>query len=325
MKEKFYCSREDIDYMIELYESGLSQRQVAKKIGCSHRLVTKKLAENNVKPRDKAFYAKSFSDEVEDKIIEDYNSGMSIRRIAKKYGCTTMPICSLFKRRGLKFREPTDAIGKYKINIHYFDEIDTQDKAYILGFLYADGWNTSVYEHGHYIAGMTLKSNDRYMLENINNLMESTYPIKTTKQEDREYSTLYFCNKHLVLRLHQLGITPRKTFTTTFPEWLSEELIPHFLRGLLDGDGSISSSLFYVNYVGSDALMYSIRNLLYEKFGFLATMYPHYESDGISQLFIYKYIYKIPFLEWIYKDANLKLERKYNLYLKMIDRYKHVC
>jgi len=308
--------------IIDLYESGLSQRQVAKIIGCSHRLVTVRLAENNIKQREKGDYAKQFDDSTENSIIMEYNSGMSLRELADKYGCSTMPIVSLFKRRGLKLRGPNEKITKYHIDKNYFDNIDTQEKAYILGYLYADGWNTSIYEHGHYIIGMTLHNQDAYILYRISELMNSNYPIKDFKNRyGNYYKQWYFCNKYLVMRLDELGITPRKSKTTVFPDWLNENLIPHFLRGLFDGDGSISSDLQYVNLVGSDSLINSIYEFIYKKFGIMCRKYSHHVSDGISQIFINKGMDKLDFLDYIYNGATIKLERKYNLYCDMKKKY----
>ena len=49
---------------------------------------------------------------------------------------------------------------KYNVNDNYFDVIDNQNKAYILGFLYADGCN---YKNGYF--KIDLQEEDKNMLE----------------------------------------------------------------------------------------------------------------------------------------------------------------
>ena len=71
------------------------------------------------------------------------------------------------------------------------------------------------------------------------------------KYQNRDYNftrdmcRLSFRSDQIVDDLIKLGCPPRKTFKITFP---SEEIVPnnlinHFLRGYLDGDGSISGSV----------------------------------------------------------------------------------
>lgn len=43
----------------------------------------------------------------------------------------------------------------------------------------------------------------------------------------------------MVADLEKWGCIENKTFKLKFPEFLSEELVPHFIRGYFDGDGSV--------------------------------------------------------------------------------------
>lgn len=319
---KKYTS-DDIDSIIALYSEGLSQRQVAKQVGCSPSFVKTTLRDHNVPQRTKAFYAKSFDDKTEEMIINDYQCGLSIRDLAKKYNSSTMPIVSLFKRHNLEFRDLSHSIRVYDINEDYFNEVDTPNKAYILGFLLADGANTSDYAHGHYLITLTIHPKDEHILEEIRKEMSMESGIFGVYREktDTTYVQIRICNKQLVLRLHELGIVPCKSFITTFPHWLSDDLTPHFLRGLFDGDGSISTALDYANIVGSDSLIYDVAKLIEEKFDFTPHIYPHAISKGISFMVISRKNDKLKFLDWIYHDADLKLQRKYNLYQKLVSKY----
>lgn len=67
----------------------------------------------------------------------------TIKQLSEKYCITTVAIIGLLKRRGYIMKPQTELQRKYPINETFFDTIDTQEKAYILGLLYADGYNNT--------------------------------------------------------------------------------------------------------------------------------------------------------------------------------------
>ena len=313
MKQKIKKTDEIVNSIVELYNNGLSQRQIAKEIGCGATFVSHILNENGVIKKGKAFYAKKFNNEIESIIINEYNSGLTIMELAKKYNCTNSVILSIFKRNNLSFRETRDYTKKYSINEKYFDSIDNQDKAYILGLLYTDGWNISRYKIHSYGCGIALKSEDEYILHAINNLMDSDYPITHICRDEKTYSKLSITNRDVVLSLEKLGIVPAKSFKVEFPAWLNKNLMRHFIRGLLDGDGCIRNDLKSISIVGNYKLIYGLKNFLDDYLDYDCKIYPHSRSEKICYLHIHPINKKIMFLDWIYNNANLKLDRKYNI------------
>ena len=308
--------------MIELYNSGLSQSQVAKNLGCSKSCVEKVLHAFNINQRDKAYYAKAFDDVTENRIIEDYyDNRMSIRELAKKYNCSTSPIITLFKRKGLKFNAPS-TYHKYSIDEHFFDEIDTEEKAYILGFLYADGGNCS--GKTRYIISLVLHPNDVAILERIKFELKMESPItdwKSTKN-GKIYKRIQICNKHMVKMLEKYGLVPRKSLIVTYPEWLREDLHRHFLRGLFDGDGSIQSNLNYINFCGSVYIINHIKAMFENKFDASIRVYKNEtHHPNFASMFCSNRADMVRILHWMYDDSNIRLERKYQLYLQVKAKY----
>lgn len=323
MKKRIKRSEELVKKIIDMYTDGLSQREIAKEICSAASFVGKILRENKIQQRGKAFYAKKFNDEVENQIIHDYFvDRLTTQQLEEKYNCTNTVFVTIFKRRNLQFRECREYTRKHNINMHYFDNIDNQDKAYILGFFYADGWNISNFEHGSYLCGMTLNRKDEHILRQIKDKMESEYPIIRFNRQDKEYSKMYFANKELACRLNDLGVVPAKTFNVKFPKWLDEELIPHFIRGLMDGDGCIRWDLRSLSIVGYKDLIYDLKKILDVKLDYDCRVYRHTKSNDIRYIHIHPLDKKVMFLNWIYKDADLKLVRKYYIYLRMLEKYK---
>jgi hypothetical protein len=125
---------------------------------------------------------------------------------------------------------------KKRYDENFFEVIDTEDKAYFLGFIYADGClinndKKSIYE-------ITIKINNKddhiliKLIKKINGEMKLWYNKK------REMCEIRLNGKKIVSDLENKGVHPNKTFTIKYPV-IDEKLERHFLRGYFDGDGCI--------------------------------------------------------------------------------------
>lgn len=129
-------------------------------------------------------------------------------------------------------------------NENYFDIIDTSQKAYFLGLMYADGYishstrkNGSVY----YIMSISLQVQDKSVLEKLRNEMNRPNElilVKTNGKRNPQYRFTVSGEKiHHDLEKH--GCIERKSLNLQFPTTVPEELMSHFIRGYFDGDGCI--------------------------------------------------------------------------------------
>lgn len=122
----------------------------------------------------------------------------------------------------------------YKVNENYFEKIDTPEKAYVLGFFYADGYNNQKIGVLEFV-----QIKERLdILEQIRKQLSCNYNIK-------EYTsgkcTLNICSKKMSSDIANAGAVQNKSDLLEFPseQIISKELIPHFIRGYFDGDGCI--------------------------------------------------------------------------------------
>ena len=104
-----------------------------------------------------------------------------------------------------------------------------------------------------------------------------------------------------------------KTYVLEWPNDLSDELIPHFLRGFMDGDGTIGHNR--LGWVGTVMMMDKIKSILHDVFDIDANM-EDTNNNIIKRLMVYRRSDIKRILDWIYKDADMKLERKYQKYLE---------
>lgn len=185
---------------------------------------------------------KKFEKNTIDEILAKYDSGQSITRLNKEYHTTKVRDILLQNNRVVP--ESKKGFGgakrKYTLNEDYFEKLDSKDKAYFLGFIYADGFITKR-SQGQNILGITLAEDEP--LEKFKKYINCNKPIgiykKINSYSDKSIEhKLALISDKLVSDIEKLGVIERKTLILTFPD-LSKDLIPHFIRGYFDGDGSV--------------------------------------------------------------------------------------
>ena len=130
---------------------------------------------------------------------------------------------------------------QYQIEENIFDVIDNAEKAYWLGFIYAEGGIDKS-------AGYKLVINQH--IKNIGQLkafkvfLKSDVPIKLYPHYKSPRATIRICRKKIVDNLAKYGIMERKSATLKFPN-IQKEYYADFIRGYFDGDGSLG---YYVNH-----------------------------------------------------------------------------
>lgn len=137
-------------------------------------------------------------------------------------------------------------MGKYTYNKDYFKEIDSFEKAYWLGFLYADGCITRFYKDEKLKSmslEITLQNDDKNHLIKFRDALDSNVPIKDKLVAGKYKSSRIVINcTGMCNDLINLGCTPQKSIILEFPKnnILPEKYINDFVRGYFDGDGGVS-------------------------------------------------------------------------------------
>lgn len=182
------------------------------------------------------------SDEQKQLMVDLYLSGMSQIDAAKAVGFTNGVLRRELKLRGISSHNFGPLIRKHKINEHFFKTIDSENKAYWLGFIAADGCVSKDLK----VLKIRLSIKDREHLEKIRTDLGSDAPITIidTFNFGKNYQlvSINFCSKILNQDLYNLNIIPNKTLTLqTTPKNLLGDFEKDYWRGLIDGDGHIDS------------------------------------------------------------------------------------
>jgi hypothetical protein len=205
---------------------------------------------------------------------------------------------------------------KYNVDDNFFEKIDNEYNAYILGFIYADG---CILERNQF--SITVKRDDEYILEKINICMKSNFPIvRYSSKYDENHkatdkSSLRITSKKIIEDLYKLGCTKRKSDTLTFPK-IDKVYIRDFMRGYFDGDGTvflvqeddirfgiISTKEFCDSFL--KLLPYNGKTEIHKEYRCEKNVY--YISLGGK--YVIKKIY-----DFLYDNSNIYLTRKYDIF-----------
>ena len=200
--------------------------------------------------------------------------------------------------------------GKQDINSNIFSKIDTEEKAYWLGFMYADGNLSSTTNH----ISLELSLKDEEHLIKFNTFLNKSKVIK----KDSFRCRCIFQDLKIYNDLIKLGCIPRKSLILKFPKntQVPKDLIHHFIRGYVDGDGSIyiTNNNINVSVLGTKEFL----NILIRTLGLPKRNLYKNNKNNNSNCYFFQYSGKnaILFINKIYKDATVYLERKYEKYLE---------
>ena len=198
---------------------------------------------------------------------------------------------------------------KYTYNRDYFETIDSEEKAYWLGFIAADG-NVATKMNSMRI---NLNEIDRDHLKKFKKSIEGNQPIKDSIRE-KNHSVYIDMNSNKVCRdLLKYGVTPRKSLTLDINfDLIPDNLIHHFIRGYFDGDGSINvyhrAPYYYdeweLSFISTEKVL-----LAFQKF--IGVPHKLYRC-GNNYRFCYKGKKDIEkAILYMYDNANVYLDRKY--------------
>lgn len=208
---------------------------------------------------------------------------------------------------------------KYELDELFFENIDTEEKAYWFGFMCADGYvseKKSTME-------VTLQERDIYHLEKFKNSLRSNYKLTRHKKvlNGKEFIgyRLTFSSEKMKKDLVDKGCTIRKSLTLKFPtsDVVPKELVRHFIRGYFDADGCIYKNSnrnisYTVELTGTiEFLERYVKEIKLHK---NKLHHPHEDRIGVNfYKSSYAGQYALHILKYMYDGATVFLDRKYEL------------
>jgi hypothetical protein len=272
---------------------------------------------------------KRFTDTEKINIIKLYKSGRRPQWLAKKFKVTDVAIRCLLNREDVELRSLSESHWWFDINEGFFDKIDTEEKAYFLGILYADGCN----KRPRNIVTIFLKEEDVELIKKLNRLIYPKKPIVFDKSPTYTMVGIRITNQRISERLEELGMVKAKTFKLVFPDWLKKGLYPHFIRGYFDGDGYIGTTKgvnkkgckFFkdkISITGTEMFCHHLTEIFKKEINIncsIGTRHPE-RNHNIRTISIDGRHQVAKLGNYMYKNSTIKLKRKYKRYFKILTR-----
>ena len=252
----------------ELYLKGYLVKDIAKELNLNSSTISNKLKTLNLQREEPLIKSKIW--EKSEEIISLYNQGIGSHRISKQLGISKTTVLDYLRKLDINRRENNGNLQrKYDLDFSYFTEINTEEKAYILGILCADG---STYKD-EYKVSIGLVEKDLPVLEFIKEQLGYTGPLyynnRNSKNEKWQNTyTLSISSKQIWEDCQKWGLLINKTFKTTFPLTIPKGFYKDFIRGYFDGDGYVSKKGYRIELVGTEELLIEIANQIHFNTGY---------------------------------------------------------
>lgn len=292
--------------IIKLYNSGLSMTKAGMPYNISSATVMAILNRNNIPKRTKGgIYVIP-----EQEVITRYKNGESCQAIADSFKVTFHTISNILEKNNIA-RD-----NRYKninLNEDYFEKIDSNDKAYFLGFMLTDG-NISLKEN---IIRLSLSFKDEEILNVFKEKTGNANKICIRKDEKHNERIFQLRSKKWKNDLAKYGVVPQKTFISEMPI-LSEDMMPHLIRGMIDGDGWISFSSHQIGFCGNEKTVIQLKEYLVKTLNVYDVSVIH-ASENLWQITWASKTDIKKIGSYIYQNKdNCFLTRKYNNFLQII-------
>lgn len=279
-----------------------------------------------------------FSEIQKQEMVQRYKDGnCTLTSLAKEYGSFRKIITSILLKNNVIIKSQNESQRLFPLNQEFFDIIDTEEKAYFLGLLYADGYNN---EERNLIQ-LSLSEEDVDILHSFNKSLESSKKLEflNIKKRNPKWKNAYRLSINSIKiskRLAELGCWQRKSLTLKFPteDQVPSHLLRHFIRGYFDGDGCICLStnraginknkqVYTFSVISTKDFCSGLKNTISKNIDIDCRMYDLGKNYNISTKVIAKSgQLALEILKWLYQDATVYLQRKYNKYLECLSNKK---
>ncbi len=243
-------SQETYNKIVELYQQGtMTKVAIAKECGCSVDTVTRTLQrlgliESRLSPKLQNIY---------NNVVQEFKEGAYCKELAKKYQVDEHSIYKILDKAGIKRQTGYHS----KCDELYFSSIDNPHKAYLLGFITADGavandvLSIEVHKDDAGVLGFAkAQINPNATLTPTRDCLKVTFGAKALGRDLSKYGVIQ--NKSKLIKRVPVDLIPKN-------------LLPFYFRGLIDGDGCIHKDGKIAIYSGSREFIEDVQRILVQE------------------------------------------------------------
>ena len=255
-------TKEQEQIIIERYSNGETAVAISKDIGISNSTISrfvKKIGISRGRQTKKTL-------DIEKDVVKDFQeNNLYCKDLAKKYEVDVHTIYRILDKYNIKRQTGYHT----KCDTSYFEQIDNPHKAYLLGFITADG---AVVNN---ILSIEVHDDD---IEVLKYAQQQINPRATiTKCKGRSTSKISFGAKKIGEDLAKYGIVQNKSkIIKNVPlNFLPHEYLKYYFRGLIDGDGCVLKNGRLSIYSGSKEYIEDVHRILIKELNLSQTSIYH--------------------------------------------------
>lgn len=250
-------------------------------------------------------------------ILQEYqdNNKITIVELARKYNISDRTISDWLHQNNIPIKQKQGLISNCQED--YFEKIDNPNKAYLLGFITADGSVTGKKGYEPRTCSIEIHEKDKELLEFAKRQINPQATITECFYDKKRNMRISFNSKKLCNDLAQYGVVRNKSMILSeVPiNLIPKDLLPYYFRGLVDGDGCIHLNGAISIYSGSYDFIQSIQNILCQECNltknkiYKGTSYFISWNSKKDKISLFHYLYDNLTATFYYKR---KYERLYN-------------
>jgi len=231
---------------------------------------------------------------------EKYKEGYSLSELSNAVKIDDTSVYRLLKYYNVELRK-NDAFSK-GINDDYFKNIDSNEKAYLIGFIAADGSLRNQIIIYQARESFNILS---YFLREINpngNLCFS----ESHNEKSQDMFSLFIGSKNNINYLNKLGIpNGKKSKTLNIQNILNnidEKYWSYFFRGLFDGDGHVSANGTKICLSGNEQTCKIFKNIVQKKVGIQNNVKIYKDENKNCKIYYSSLSDTKLILNWLYSE-----------------------
>lgn len=259
---------------------------------------------------------------ISSEICNRYIDGLSIKQISKICGHSCAKVRKILMDGKVNLRPKytfnrSQISNARELDVDYFKEIDSSDKAYWLGIISSDG---TISRDGYKVS---LTSKDFELVENFKKSIKSSHKISIVNSLDKRTNKIYkryliqIASKDFAEDIISNGVTSNKSHISFFPK-IKKIFYNDFIRGIFDGDGSLERSgqnSIRISFTGSKEILEYTQEYFKSKYSI--EKHPIYQVTKNMNVYRTHYFKDSDcILDILYKNSSLttRLTRKYKIY-----------
>lgn len=310
-------SGKQIKKAIKDFNDGESLTKIAKKLKVDRHTLSKEFDRRGIDKTNNKHHSKGHTKrkitQYDDYIITEYiDNKKSIQSIAEELKVSTNTVWNCLLARGIVDNNRTSRT--YKINNNRFKRIETEEEAYWLGFLMADGYIDEV----RGLISLCLQEKDKEHIIKFINFIGSDHKGYYKNSGEHTQYRVDINSREIVDNLVALGCCQAKTFKLRFPSYrkVPKKLQRHFIRGYFDADGcaSLHKKILTFSIVSAaEPFISKLQDTLVKELNINRTKISIRQKEGCQPLYTLqnsarKDINKI--YNYLYNESTIYLKRK---------------